>query len=85
MRVPDLGDSEVAVRLEGDVVLKSLRQPIAGLLQTADRLVVLIRGHSGRCREADEDPIPGSFVLIPGSVVLWVADSGLVVAIQWPP
>jgi hypothetical protein len=32
-RVPDLADSEVAVRTEGDVVLKSLRQPVAGLLR----------------------------------------------------
>src|SRR6266496_3138300 len=41
-RVPDLADSEVTVRLEGDVVLKSLRQPVARLLQTADGFVVLV-------------------------------------------
>src|SRR4029079_829843 len=40
-RLPDLSDSEVAVRLESDVVLKSVRQPVAGLLQTADGFVVL--------------------------------------------
>ena len=28
-RVPDLADPELAVQLEGDVVLESLRQPVA--------------------------------------------------------
>jgi hypothetical protein len=41
--------------LKGDVVLESLRQPVARLLQPADGLVVLFRGHIGRGREAGED------------------------------
>src|SRR5437868_14101108 len=47
-RVPDLADSELAVGLEGDVVLESLREPVARLLEPADRLVVLFRRHIGR-------------------------------------
>jgi hypothetical protein len=34
-RVPDLTDSELAVRLEGDVVLESLRQPVASIRGSA--------------------------------------------------
>src|SRR4051794_6577545 len=55
-RVPDLADSEVPVRLEGDVELESLRQPVARLLQPADGLVVLLGRHVGRGREAGKDP-----------------------------
>src|SRR5437763_266421 len=55
-RVPDLTDAEVAVRLEGDVVVESLRRPVAHLLQTADGVVVLLGRHAGRGREASEDP-----------------------------
>src|SRR5215210_6196039 len=53
-RVPDLADSELTVRLEGTVEFKSLRRPGAHLLQPADGFVVLVRGHTGRGREADE-------------------------------
>src|SRR6185436_1347471 len=53
LRVPDLADSELPARLEGDVELESFREPIAGLLQTPNRLVVLLgRGRGGS--EADE-------------------------------
>src|SRR5438105_6022753 len=51
-RVPDLADSEVTVRLEGDVILESLRQPVARLLEAADGFVVLFGSHTGRGREA---------------------------------
>src|SRR5215211_6240868 len=54
-RVPDLVDSDVTVRAEGDVVLKSLGQPVARLLQTTDGLVVLFGSHVVRGREARED------------------------------
>src|SRR5438270_7866040 len=53
-RVPDLADSEVAVRLEGDVILESLRQPVARLLEAADGVVVLFGSHTGRGREASK-------------------------------
>src|SRR5437588_3583868 len=51
-RVPDLADSEVTVRLEGDVILEALRQPVARLLEAADGFVVLFGSHTGRGREA---------------------------------
>src|ERR1051326_5058227 len=43
-RVPDLADSELAVGLEGDMVLESLGRPVARLLPPADGVVVLFRG-----------------------------------------
>src|ERR1700745_2877300 len=55
-RVPDLADPELAVRLEGDVVLESLRQPVARLLKTADGFVVLLGSHVGRGGEAGKQP-----------------------------
>src|SRR6266576_2186456 len=54
-RVPDLADSEVPVRPEGDVVLESLRQPVAGFLETADGFVVLGGNHIAGGRKAGED------------------------------
>src|SRR5437867_2537945 len=51
-RVPDLADPEVTVRLEGDVILESLRQPVPRLLEAADGFVVLFGSHTGRGREA---------------------------------
>src|SRR3954469_21441920 len=53
LRVPDLADSELPVRLEGDVELESFREPIVGLLQTPNRLVVLL-GRDRGWSEADE-------------------------------
>src|SRR3954449_2183622 len=54
-RIPDLTDDELAVRFEGDVELESLRQPVPRLLQLGHGLVVLLRGHMGRGREAGEN------------------------------
>src|SRR6266540_3782968 len=60
-RVPDLADSEVTVRLEGDVILESLRQPVPRLLEAADGFVVLFGSHTGRGREADgKEGVDGS-------------------------
>src|SRR5213075_245137 len=53
LRVPDLADSELPARLEGDVELESFREPVAGLLQTPNRLVVLL-GRDRGGGEADE-------------------------------
>src|SRR6188474_2768708 len=54
--VPDLVDAEVSIRPEGDVVLESLRHPVAGLLQPPDGFVVLFRRHLGRGGKANERP-----------------------------
>src|SRR5436190_3125773 len=47
LRVPDLADSELPARFEGDVELESFREPIARLLQTPNRLVVLLGRNRG--------------------------------------
>lgn len=47
LRGPDLADPQVAAHSKGDVVLELFRRKVAGLLETADRLVVLLRRHIG--------------------------------------
>jgi hypothetical protein len=73
-RVPDLADSEVAVRLEGDVILESLRQPVARIVEAADGVVVLLGSHTGRGRER------ASRLVLRASIT--GAADGLVVAID---
>ena len=53
-RVPDLADLKVAIRTEADVVVEPGRWPFAGVLELANRLVVLLGSESGGT-EADLD------------------------------
>src|SRR4029079_7308759 len=51
-RVPDLADVKVAIRTEADVVVEPGRWPFAGVLELANRLVVLV-GSEGDGTETD--------------------------------
>ena len=52
--IPDLADPEVTRGAKGDVVVKTVRRPVAGLGQAAGDLVVLFGGSSS-WREPQND------------------------------
>src|SRR5687767_5220104 len=53
-RVPDFADLKVAIQTEADVVVEPARWPFAGVLDLANRLVVLL-GSESDGTEADND------------------------------
>ena len=53
LRVPDLADLKGAIRTEADVVVEASGWPFAGVLDLANRLVVIL-GSRGDGTEADD-------------------------------
>src|SRR4051812_49436129 len=53
-RIPDLAHLKVAIRTEADVVVEPGRWPFAGVLDLANRLIVLV-GSEGDGAETDND------------------------------